>query len=467
VTQRGCSLAYSTNVYIEDIHNRIRIPQRSRLFGLDPIGMNSPQAEGLISYLVRLAKEHCISPRLMISQEFLPRMREVNSVRHAEFYSDYAKTLQSTGKFAAKFVEIAEGLTCRQEIALLTALPWRGVVPAIGTGLMTQHPKWCKKCLSEDRDHHSAPYSRLAWGYALYQVCSQHHVQLVNECPWCSKHQPFFPNHADLSRCNYCYGWLGTCVAKENITNDQRQLWISSAIEDMITHGKQACCQLTGELFRDRLTSLVNVIADGKKTKLCEMLGLTKSTMATWIIKKQKPLFPQFLYLCHQMDLMPSEFLLGNFDLPLVKITNKPDANKLHHILPRVGLHEPPKADIHLRLKAICSDASDCRPLTKIATELSLTRKYLIYWFQVECHVISLKHKQSISQIAAHRRKEQILQVRNITWQLHSQGLYPSNRKVAEILAPLKLSLLKQHLRASHRKTLKDLNLSLLQPDAS
>lgn len=105
-----------------------------------------------------------------------------------------------------------------------------------------------------------------------------------------------------------------------------------------------------------------------------------------------------------------------------MRFANKPEANKLHHILPHIGLDEPPKADIHLQLKAICSDASDCRPLTKVADELSLTRKYLIYCFQTECNVISLKHKQSISQIAACKRKEQILHVRNITGSFIAKG---------------------------------------------
>ena len=456
-------MACSASVYIEDVNHRIRVPPRSRLFGLEPIGVGSYKAEGLISYLNRLAKEHCISPRLMINKEFLPYMREVNSARNTEFYRDYAKTLQSTGKYASKFVKTTEQLTLKPDMSLLSALPWCEIVPAIGTGLMAQHLKWCNACLKEDRVNHGGIYFRLSWGYALYQVCSRHHQQLVDECPWCGKHQLFFPHHADLSRCYNCYGWLGTCADEEKIIDDQHQLWRSNAIEDMVIHGKHAKEQITGELFRGRLRDLVNTFADGKKAKFSKMLGMTSATMATWMTKKQKPLFPQFLYLCHQIGMLPSEFLLGDFDVQKAKINSKINITKLHQIQPRIGLHEPPKADIYLRLRTICSDASDCRPLTEITTELSLTRKYLIYWFQTECDLISLKHKQSISQIASNRRKEQILQVRNVTWSLHNRGVYPSYRKVTKIIAPLKLSLLKPHLRAVHRKTLKDLSFGLLQ----
>lgn len=451
-------MAYSSNVHIEDINYRISIPPRSRLFGLDPIGIGSVKAEGLISYIIRLAKAHCISPRLLISAELLPRMREVNSARHAEFYSDYAKTLQSTGKFSSKFVEMVEQLTCRTDIALLTALPWREIVPSIGTGLMTQHPKWCSACLAEDRTNHDDTYFRLSWGFALYQTCTRHQLQLVDECPWCAKHQPFFTSHAEIGRCEYCNGWLGTNTSTEDMASNQQLLWISSAIEEMIANGETAVHQITGDLLRKRLTELVNTLAGGQKTKLSEMLGLTRSTMASWITKRQKPLFPQFLYLCYQLEVMPSEFLL-DFNAQKAKFVYKPNTDKFHHILPKIGLQEPSKADIYLKLKIICNDANDCRPLTEIAADLSLTRKYLLYWFPAECELISLKHKQSIHQIAMQRRKEQILSVRNITWQLYSKGLYPSNRKVAEFIAPLKLSLLKPHLRATHRKTLKELGL--------
>jgi len=450
-------MVYS-DVTIEDIDDRVIIPPRSRLFGLPPICVGSSASEGLISYLIRLAGEHCISPKLLISAELLPQMRGVNAVRHAEFHTDYAKTLQSTGKFAQAFVKVTEQLTCRPDLAMTTTLAWHGIVPSISSGLMTPHPKWCKKCLASDRVSDKTPYFRLVWGYQLYQVCSEHHTSLVDECPWCGKHQPFFSDHAVIDRCNYCYGWLGTQVVEEPIINDNQLRWTSLAIEDMVSHGSQAQHQLSGDLFRDKLTSLVNTYADGHKTRLSEMLGLTRSTMATWITKQRKPLFPQFLYLCHQLGLLPSQFLFDDAALQNLGLTYKPSIKKLHSISPKIGLQEPPKADIYLQLKSICNDANDCRPLTAITAALSLSKTYLSYWFPTECKLISLKHKQSIHRMTIQRHKEQILSVRNITWLLHSKGIYPSNREVAKAIAPLKISLLKPYIRATHRQALKNLN---------
>lgn len=438
--------------------NRIDIPPRSRLFGLEPIGLGTVAGEGLISYLTRLAGAHCISPKLLLSAELLPRMRGVNSVHHAEFHSDYAKTLHSTGKFAHTFVKTVEQLTCRTDIALMTALPWREIVPAIGTGLMTQHPKWCNACWAEDRVNHRDVYARLSWGFALYQVCVRHEKPLIDTCPWCRKQQPFFSEHAVLDRCHHCYGWLATNVNNEPKLSNAQQLWVSNAIENMVSNNSFAICQATGSLFRSRLTALVNTLAEGHKTKFSEMLGLTRSTMAAWITKQQKPLFPQFLYLCQQLGVMPSELLFNDDWLQKNRVPNQVKAERMHHIAPKIGLREPPKVDIYLQLKAICNEANDCRSLAEITADLALTRKYLIYWFPDECKLISLKHKRMVYQSSIQRRKEQMQLVRNITWRLHCNGLYPSNRQVAKMIAPLKMSLLKPYLRSTHRQTLKHLN---------
>ena len=241
------------------------------------------------------------------------------------------------------------------------------------------------------------------------------------------------------------------------MVNDEQFWWTSIAIQDMVSHSSQAQYELTGDLFRDKLTSLVNTYADGHKTRLSEMLGLTRSTMATWITKQRKPLFPQFLYLCHQLYLLPSQLLFDDAALQNLGLAYKPSIKKLHSISPKIGLQEPPKADIYLKLKGICNDANDCRSLTEIIAILSLTKTYLSYWFPTECKLISLKHKQSIHRMTIQRHKDQIISVRNITWLLHSKGIYPSNREVAKAIAPLKMSLLKPHIRATHRQTLKNL----------
>lgn len=50
----------------------LEIPKRSRLYFVEPIGVGTPYTESLSSYLTRLAKEHCVTPKKLIMGEIAP-----------------------------------------------------------------------------------------------------------------------------------------------------------------------------------------------------------------------------------------------------------------------------------------------------------------------------------------------------------------------------------------------------------
>jgi hypothetical protein len=47
-------------------------PPRSRLYGLVPEGIDTPFIESLTSYINRLARSYCVSPRILVAQEIIP-----------------------------------------------------------------------------------------------------------------------------------------------------------------------------------------------------------------------------------------------------------------------------------------------------------------------------------------------------------------------------------------------------------
>ncbi|MEP0785739.1 TniQ family protein [Coleofasciculus sp. FACHB-129] len=50
----------------------LEIPQRSRLFSLEPVAVGTPYTESLSSYLNRLAQEHCLTSQKLIMGEIAP-----------------------------------------------------------------------------------------------------------------------------------------------------------------------------------------------------------------------------------------------------------------------------------------------------------------------------------------------------------------------------------------------------------
>jgi hypothetical protein len=53
-----------------------RLPARSRLYSLAPIGIGSPLVESVTSYLMRLAEAHAVSPGNLVRTEIFPRLAQ-------------------------------------------------------------------------------------------------------------------------------------------------------------------------------------------------------------------------------------------------------------------------------------------------------------------------------------------------------------------------------------------------------
>ena len=69
----------------------LKIPKRSRLYFLEPIGVGTPYIESLSSYLTRLSQEHCVTPKKLIMGEIAPLIM-VNNYR-SEMLSKNVSTI--------------------------------------------------------------------------------------------------------------------------------------------------------------------------------------------------------------------------------------------------------------------------------------------------------------------------------------------------------------------------------------
>lgn len=439
VTRSDLTMSYSdvSVFHIQDAPRAV-VPSRSRLFGLAPTGVGTPECESLISYLVRLSRAHCMSPRDLIKNEFMWRYERQAGIRAPGFFNEYSKTLNSVGDYATGFVRLAEMLTGRNDLRYLTMLPWGGVIPDVGTGLLATEPRWCMQCLAHQRDSRQEHYSPLVWSLHLYGFCTVHGTKLTNRCPRCSKKQPFIPRLPVQDHCDYCGCWLGLQNGlDEEERPTEREIWLSQAVADMVSHNTYADKNITQQLLQSILSGFVADFANGEKRSFSRMLGLTDSSMSCWIAKGKKPLFPQLLDVCQKLGLLPTEMLTG-VQPQAIHGANKTQA-KLYHIEDRHGVGSQERETLRLALLRIANDPLDHRPLSEISFSLGVRRSYLIYWFKELCAAITAKHRVEMQRQVHLKWEGEAQKVREVVAVLQNQGLYPSKEKVDAAISPLSL----------------------------
>lgn len=192
-----------------------KIPQRSRLFSLEPIGIGTPYTESLSSYLCRLAQEHCLTPQKLIMGEIAPLL--VGNKYHPEILSknvsalfgnsDAKPTINGIRNMTQSLVHALEQLTLRQDLKFLSCLTWKGIIKE--RGLFRQNRAWCSQCLEQWQQEKTTIYEPLIWSFKDVRFCPQHHCRLVDLCPHCNSSLKAIANSLRLGFCSRCKGWLG------------------------------------------------------------------------------------------------------------------------------------------------------------------------------------------------------------------------------------------------------------------
>jgi len=441
------------------------LPPRSRLFGLAPAGRGTAQVEGLLSYLVRLARAHSVNPRRLIKTVFAEIQPLIARLRYASFFTRDAGTIDGLARYAEIFSETVAGLTSVAGTRFTTLLALRELLPANGAGLLVRRPKWCPACVEEMVRAGTDVYRPLLWSFELYSVCVTHHLRLAEVCPGCGKPQPFIPRFPDLGRCALCMAPLGVNPkpAESNVrhvASDGIERWVSGAIADIVEHLEELEATATRARFVVFVRTAVQYHADGNRAALCERSGLPRWVMAKWLSNDVSPSLPQLLSVCYVLSVLPSEIFLAG--APAAILVGRPLRKlpyKLFGRAERPLLTAAKRRRLEARLAKIVADAADTRPLSGVAKALGLSRSSLNYWFPAECDSIRAKHALARRCQTAARRQADCDAVTTVVRELVGRGEYPGKKRVDVALRTLgkpSVSLMRPELRDTWRQALVD-----------
>lgn len=319
------------------------IPQCSRLYSLEPIGVGTQNVESLTGYVARLADKHCVPTGLLILSELGSLIKpgyEFNSKYKAieQIYSSNAargttRTLNGTGSCAARFAQALSRLTGVSDLRFLTLLTWAGVLPWMG--LLRPVKAWCPICYQEWQHAGQVIYEPLLWAMRAITVCPIHYQRLLNQCPHCHKQFRPLEWRSRPSYCSKCGGWLGmktmvnACGDEELLEDElQWQLHVIDQLGKLIASAPLLSSDPPRERVTKNIRACVNQVTQKNLSELARLLRKSPRHIQTWYTGKHIPQLNTLLLFCDCLeislvDLLAKEIWASDSDTSPISLQGK------------------------------------------------------------------------------------------------------------------------------------------------
>jgi transcriptional regulator with XRE-family HTH domain len=404
---------------------------RSRLYGLEPREVGTVWSECLTSYLNRLGWRHGVSPRDLVIQELLPFLNKRISYQQLSGFSrSRAMNINGNGTTAREWAKALEQLTTRPDLHFLTLQWWIGDL--LPSQLLREKPTWCPACFAQWKDQKMPIYEPLLWTFQVVTVCMKHHRKLEDYCPYCERQQPFIRVQTALDQCSRCNTWLGSSTPASDPLNPEViawQRWVLDALEELHSAVVSSGIPSWEQFFTNLSMSFE---ARGEQSRLAELAGLARGQFARWLRRSCTPSLQSILEFCYVCDVTPLQVLTGNLT-PLKRVIQEGKPSRL----PRSRRsYRPVDREYCLkRIQAILDGREEPLGYVQLAEQLGYSGHVLLYHFPQECALLT-KQVQEYRRLQKEQRQEQVEnEIRQAILAIHTQGVYPSQNKVADRLS--------------------------------
>ena len=297
------------------------IPARSRLFQLEPRGIGTPYVESLTSYIVRLAKAHCLLPTILITKMIAPHLKQTFvkncTSRSLGILFAKAKTINGCGDIAQDFVRAITILSHNKNLRYLTLLDWSEIL--MTKGLFRSHKAWCPVCnqkwLCSSTDN---IYEPLIWSIKAVKVCTKHNTLLSERCSHCSQKIPLLTWRSRNGFCSNCEEPLVNSrnQAPELITNInlKKQEWIANSIGKILELTPSLTYPVSKNQVKNNLNLAVQVLADGNSATLASSLAVPRNTLWGWCQGKSFPTLDNLLNISFRLNISLADLITKDIE---------------------------------------------------------------------------------------------------------------------------------------------------------
>lgn len=431
--------------------SRPKIPRRSRLYHLEPMGMGTPYVESLTGYLARLAEAHGVGVRRLLVVEILPLLGRSHLLGPenrglSAFWQRGTRALNGTRTLARDLVRTLEGLTLRGDLRFLTLLPWAEVLPP--RDLIRPYHAWCPACYREWRGAGQVAYEPLLWSLSVVTSCPRHRRPLQSLCPYpdCRRRLPLLAQRSRPGHCPWCERWLGrerepgerpSLPVAEGVGLMEEELrwqdWVASSVGDLLAAAPNLSASPGRQLVAQLIDRQVRQVTGGNGSALAERLGLEMVTLWAWRRGRSIPCLGLLLRVCYRLGTTPLAFLLD--DATAATVTEGGQAVPPQLPWPsRAGRRRFDTAKTRSALEAVlASDESPPPSMREIARRLGTHHSFLLQQLPDLCRAISARYLAHRREQGATKRRRLCAEIRQAVHEVHRWGLYPSASRVASL----------------------------------
>jgi AraC-like DNA-binding protein len=292
-----------------------RVPPRTRLYPLKPVGIGTAFVESVTGYMMRLAEAHAVPVGALINHG-LALQRSAAGLEGPYPSRFLSYRANGSGKSTASCVHALERATCQNNLSLLTFLPLK---PGFcTTHLFRERRAWCPGCYNDWRRTACTVYEPLLWSVRLFSVCSHHRMVLAEACPHCRRPMRPLGTLARPGHCDHCQRWLGAGGglgmrrgATPHPDPNDLAIWLSDAVEQLVSLMPGLLDGSLRRTFRRNLRSCIDHLFGGHMASLARFAGEGTYSLPYWLEGFFAPRLDQVLQLAERLRIPIGEFLLG------------------------------------------------------------------------------------------------------------------------------------------------------------
>lgn len=429
--------------------------------------------ECLTSYFSRLAQAHLVHPRRLVVEELFPIFERAylpsghGNNNLTAFWKDSA-TLNSTNLSTRDWVQALEKLTLRSDLRYLTMLTWSDVLSP--RYLLRRNKAWCSFCYREWYESGIQIYEPLVWMLEVVTVCTYHNCYLNDQCvnQKCKRHLSVLAPRTRPGYCDYCGCWLGELLELKGggvPTEEERkwQKWVVETVGELLAAAPSMSKSPRCEIFVEAVTEQLMNNFGGNVSALARRLHVSRRTIRDWVKGVQIPQLDSLLRFCHLAQVSPLCLFdkgVAIVDCAKTGITASPELKQKSKKYYRAFHVELIRSALEAEL---LTKNDQPRPMSVVAKCLNYDQSFLCKHFPDLCRAISARFRAFRKKVREERKQRILDEVRQTTYGIYKQGLYPSQERVRLLLAKPG-SIKEPGALAVWHKTLAELGLENREP---